>query len=57
MGDKAADGSIVKEVSEEDWQIEKKDGKGNWYYQCLKCDKSAIRKEHRKRHKCLEKKE
>ena len=38
MGDKAADGSIIKEVIDDNWAIVEKDKKGNSYYKCVKCE-------------------
>ena len=53
VGDKAADGSIIKEVIESDWVLVEKDKKGNSYYKCLKCEKvPRIRKDDRKKHTC-----
>jgi hypothetical protein len=53
VGDKAADGSIIKEVIEEQWEFVEKDKKGNSYYKCVECSNaSRVRKENRKKHAC-----
>jgi hypothetical protein len=53
IGDKAADGSIIKEVREEDWVFVERDNKWNSYYKCLHCIKAArVRKGDRKKHLC-----
>lgn len=53
IGDRAADGSIIKEVMEGEWEFVEKDKKGNSYYKCLKCSNALrVRKENRKKHAC-----
>ena len=53
IGEKAQDGSIIKEVIEENWKFVDKDKKGNSYFKCLKCEKAAkVLKSDRKKHTC-----
>lgn len=54
VGDKAADGSIIKKVIEEDWKLlNEKDKKGNSYYKCLNCTRAVrVLKSDRKKHAC-----
>jgi len=53
VGDKAADGSLIREVIEVDWQLVEKDKKGNGYYKCLHCSKAPrVLKSDRKKHSC-----
>jgi hypothetical protein len=37
VGDKTVGGAVIKEIKEEDWELIKKDQKGNKLYSCLKC--------------------
>ena len=53
VGDKAANGSLIKEIKEEDWKFVARDNKGNSYYKCLKCVQALrVLKSDRKKHSC-----
>jgi hypothetical protein len=54
VGDKAADGSIIKEVKEDEWELQpEKDKKGNSYFKCIRCTKALrVLKSDRKKHSC-----
>ena len=54
IGDKAANGSVIKEIKEDDWELlSEKDKKGNSYFKCLHCTKAPrVLKSDRKKHSC-----
>ncbi len=53
VGDRAADGSLIRQVKEEEWEFVEKDKKSNYYYKCLKCPNALkVRAENRKKHSC-----